>query len=1320
MFNNVDPQGNPTTNIVNQLVNFGWEYVYHCHILSHEEMDMMRPVSVALPPIKPDRLEFSINGSNLTLTWWDNSITETAFQVQRTTAASGWQTITTIASPLGQPNIHEQRSYTDTTFNPSAAYQYRVVALNTVGYGGAYPSLTAQSVSDPIAIGTPLPPVVTSSVRQNPNPTNLSTVNFLVTFSEPVTGVDAADFALSVSGGIAGHSITSVNPTDTTGATYTVAVNTGTGDGAIRLDVVDDNSILNGFSVPLGGAAVGDGNFSTGENYDIDKTQPVVSTIARSSANPSNAATVWFAVTFSEPVTGVSAADFALIVTGGVINASVTSVTGTGATRNVAVNTGTGSGTLNLELPGTATVTDLVGNQLTGLPFSTAGQEYTVYQTVPTVISILRASPDPTNAASVDYTVTFSEAVTGVDPTDFAFTFTGSVNGASITSVNDPAATGTTYTVAVNTGTGSGTLRLDLMDNNSIQNAATIPLGGMGTNNYTSGEIYTFDRTSPTVVSSVRASPNPTNAASVNYTVTFTEPVTGVDTTDFAITVSGAVTGASVTSLSQADPNQPVYTVVVNTGTDFGTLRLDVMDNNTIIDALGNPLGGAGVDNYTIGQTYNLDKTPPSVASIVRAATNPTNAVSVDYTVTFSEAVTGVDAADFALNVTGGITGAAVTGVSGSGTTYTVAVNTGTGSGTLRLDAPGSATAADLVGNVLGSLPFTGGQSYDIDKTPPTIVSSVRASVNPTGATSVNYTVTFSEPVTGVDAADFALTAAAGITGAAVTGVSGSGTTYTIAVSTGSGTGTLRLDIAGSAAITDTVGNPLGSLPFISGESYLKTVPMGKGIYDDANAAWIYSGSWSTYTGTGPYQNTMHYTNVTDATASFVFAGPAKFVLSFQAASNRGDILVSVDGGTPFPVNAYSPTGIWQKTYTSPMYADPGSHTVTFSTPGTGKFIDVDSIQIVSPLGAGKYDDANTAWTYNGTWSTWSGTGPYQNTMHYANATGTTAQFTFQAPARFVLNYSMNTNRGNMLVSVDGGAPVLVNTYNASNLWQQSYSSSMYSDTGIHTVTISTPGDGKYIDVDAIQIIAPLGAGKYDDMNTALAYGGSWSTYTGTGPYQNTMHYTNATGATASFTFQSPAQFILSYQAASNRSDILVSVDGGAPILVNAYSATGLWQQTYTSPMYSGTGVHTVTISTPGTGKFVDVDAIQIVVPMGAGKYDDADPAWTYSGSWLTYNGTGPYQNTMHYTNATGATATFVFQGPAQFTLSFQTASNRSDILVSVDGGAPVLVNAYSATGLWQQTYTSPMYSGTGTHTVTISTPGGAKYIDVDAITITP
>jgi len=32
--------GNPIT-VTNVVANFGWEYVWHCHILSHEEVDMM-------------------------------------------------------------------------------------------------------------------------------------------------------------------------------------------------------------------------------------------------------------------------------------------------------------------------------------------------------------------------------------------------------------------------------------------------------------------------------------------------------------------------------------------------------------------------------------------------------------------------------------------------------------------------------------------------------------------------------------------------------------------------------------------------------------------------------------------------------------------------------------------------------------------------------------------------------------------------------------------------------------------------------------------------------------------------------------------------------------------------------------------------------------------------------------------------------------------------------------------------------------------------------------------------------------------------------
>ena len=45
-FTNLDPKTAIALNppVVNEIVNFGHEYLWHCHILSHEEQDMMRPI----------------------------------------------------------------------------------------------------------------------------------------------------------------------------------------------------------------------------------------------------------------------------------------------------------------------------------------------------------------------------------------------------------------------------------------------------------------------------------------------------------------------------------------------------------------------------------------------------------------------------------------------------------------------------------------------------------------------------------------------------------------------------------------------------------------------------------------------------------------------------------------------------------------------------------------------------------------------------------------------------------------------------------------------------------------------------------------------------------------------------------------------------------------------------------------------------------------------------------------------------------------------------------------------------------------------------
>ena len=164
-FNSVDAGGNPATPIVNQLVNFGMEYVWHCHILSHEEMDMMRPVAVALPPNQVSDLTFNRDPAGpVTLNWTDNSLNETQVLVQRTTGAEPWTTLDTLTSPLSQPNTKGPMTYVDPTANQGTTYSYRLVTQNTIGYGGDYMSLTAESISN-IAGSVAVPSNVTAMMQ---------------------------------------------------------------------------------------------------------------------------------------------------------------------------------------------------------------------------------------------------------------------------------------------------------------------------------------------------------------------------------------------------------------------------------------------------------------------------------------------------------------------------------------------------------------------------------------------------------------------------------------------------------------------------------------------------------------------------------------------------------------------------------------------------------------------------------------------------------------------------------------------------------------------------------------------------------------------------------------------------------------------------------------------------------------------------------------------------------------------------------------------------------------------------------------------------
>ena len=452
-----------------------------------------------------------------------------------------------------------------------------------------------------------------------PYPTPAS-VSIIVIFSEQVTGVSTDDVVLSMRGGVSGATITGVSGY---GTEYFVTVDTGTGDGYLDLDVIDNDSIVDSTLNPLGGAGAGNGDFTNGHLYHVEKSNPVVTSIMRADPDPTAAESIRFTVNFSEEVSGVDASDFSLSYTGEVSGASIVSVNGVNNVHvdnayNVTVNTGTGDGTLRLDLTDDDSIRDDFDNPLGGTGAGngnfTTGETYTINKSggsAPSVTGILRADPDPTPADMLSFTVTFSEAVSGVDTGDFVLTTTGNLSGSLVANVSG---SGNTYTVIVGTGTGDGGLRLDLIDDDSILNASGVPLGGpgAGNGNFTGGQAYTVDKTVPLVTGSLRVDTDPTSADSVNFTVVFSEAVTGVDPSDFFLSTSGTISGAAISAVNGSGY---LYTVTASTGSGDGTIRLDILDDDSIIDTVGHPLGGAGLGNgnFAAGEEYTINRTPVNV-----------------------------------------------------------------------------------------------------------------------------------------------------------------------------------------------------------------------------------------------------------------------------------------------------------------------------------------------------------------------------------------------------------------------------------------------------------------------------------------------------------------------------------------------------------------------------------------------------------------------------------------------------------------------------------------------------------------------------------
>jgi FtsP/CotA-like multicopper oxidase with cupredoxin domain len=161
--------------VANSSYNFGWEYVWHCHILGHEENDLMRPM-VYKPVINlsnaPSNVAVDATGA---VTWTDatpaatdstkgNSTNEIGFRVERAlvTTATGVALPSAFAalkptSPVVDGRVNTLANATKFQDAPAkfADYAYQVVSVNEAGEvtsASASPVVLAQTPATPTAV----------------------------------------------------------------------------------------------------------------------------------------------------------------------------------------------------------------------------------------------------------------------------------------------------------------------------------------------------------------------------------------------------------------------------------------------------------------------------------------------------------------------------------------------------------------------------------------------------------------------------------------------------------------------------------------------------------------------------------------------------------------------------------------------------------------------------------------------------------------------------------------------------------------------------------------------------------------------------------------------------------------------------------------------------------------------------------------------------------------------------------------------------------------------------------------------------------------
>lgn len=439
-------------------------------------------------------------------------------------------------------------------------------------------------------------PTVTSIVRQTPStsPTNADSLTWRVTFNEPVTGIDIADF--SVSGTTA--TVASVTQVGSTNA-YDVVVSGGNLanlNATATLAFAGGQNITDAAATPSA-LAVTTPSGMNNNTFVVDNTAPALSTVTIASNNANTAqAKVGDTVTVSFTTDGTQSGSPTATILGHA--ATVTNTGGNNYTATYTLVNGDTDGAVSFSI----TASDAAGNTMTAVTAVTDTSAVNFNKTAPTLAISTVATDDKINDAEDESSVTIRGTCSGADGQ------TVSISVAGVATKTATVAAGGAWSVSLSSAEvkalseGYVSITADVSD--AAGNAATQTV-----------KTVIYDKTAPTTAfSGVTFSTDTgasntdlvTNEAHQTITATLGNPPVGTDkvwgSLDNGVTwvdITAMVTG---TTLS--------WTPVTLSGSN--TLKLRASD-------------AAGNDGTVSSQVYVLDtRAPVFLPTITTPADNAT------------------------------------------------------------------------------------------------------------------------------------------------------------------------------------------------------------------------------------------------------------------------------------------------------------------------------------------------------------------------------------------------------------------------------------------------------------------------------------------------------------------------------------------------------------------------------------------------------------------------------------------------------------------------------------------------------------------------